>query len=615
MRKKVKTSEDAAEEINQDDSYNFEDLNDGRFNESDDETLIGKRTIPDQMSSEFQVLDNFNEIFPDAKFYIKVFKSEFENLKVEKNSLEIIKARVEEISFTCEDSERKEKLEALVKDSKWQDFISILTKKVLFLFLLDLIQKGEELEEVIPPEYIIHDYNADYQEFLESTKLEIPHVEYFFEHEIFKTHSNCTKEIALQITKDIKIYCSAFKDTLSTYIHEGKVNRKIKKIDKKDFEKITSFLGAYILKLKKKPAIIPGWDDPYYLKEVNDLDWNADFPKILLAIKGRTRTRYGFERGDFTQGPHTIARVFGYNARRLYFRNETGLKKNVIKGVKQYTLKDKGINDVTVFKQYFSHLTSDIDLIMENLPEYNLSYSYVYEEVAVVSNELEKHNKDKYKIVKSKKDKSSDKSTFRKYPLCSYKDHLNETIKKFNASTTIKEALLYGQILSDLHPFATSFNTNPTSGALAGGGEPTTFHRLKWVSRLKINNTKMDVEILSNDSSQKTNEEIGLNDKIWRKLNTENSPILKQVIDSNEKKLELALELILPNSNQNKGLVDKGDFNSVPSNLQDAFISFIKASIKNNLLLLGFDKNLDYDILEKRVNKYYNYNITKTKSI
>lgn len=53
----------------------------------------------------------------------------------------------------------------------------------------------------------------------------------------------------------------------------------------------------------------------------------------------------------------------------------------------------------------------------------------------------------------------------------SYTDHYHELIQKYEGSTNVNVRIAYGQLLSDLHPFATASTFFPTRSNIAGGGE------------------------------------------------------------------------------------------------------------------------------------------------
>lgn len=57
-----------------------------------------------------------------------------------------------------------------------------------------------------------------------------------------------------------------------------------------------------------------GWD-----KDHDTIEKLANSNDIFNEIEGRTRTRYGYETNTFLQGPHTIARIFGYKLRKELF--------------------------------------------------------------------------------------------------------------------------------------------------------------------------------------------------------------------------------------------------------------------------------------------------------
>ena len=185
-----------------------------------------------------------------------------------------------------------------------------------------------------------------------------------------------------------------------------------------------------------------GWD-----KDHDTIENLANTNDIFNKIEGRTRTRYGYETNTFLQGPHTIARIFGYKLRKeLFFRNSEVTIENV--------------------DSWFSHLfKTDFNDIMN------------------------KH----YQLTSWQS--SNESKNYTKQGKWCYSLHYQNLIQKYNQSTNVKVRIAYGQLLSDMHPFATASTYFPTRSNIAGGGEGAAIKGLiELLDQINSEDSKISIE-------------------------------------------------------------------------------------------------------------------------
>lgn len=208
------------------------------------------------------------------------------------------------------------------------------------------------------------------------------------------------------------------------------------KIANHDLEK----LKEYIHYLNQSSAT-SGWDKT--TEEINKII-ESDFENLFQKIEGRTRTRFGYQVDSVqSQGPHTIARTMGLSIRQFKILNNTTFEKA---------------------KKYYAYLTN------ENTTK---KFFKNYQNAAWNKNTSKFNGDDIY-----------------------YLAHYNIVLDNFKKAKDLNTVVVYGQILSDLHPFATASTIKPSKENLAGGGEGTSRDNLLKSNSLHINDLWTLVEPL-----------------------------------------------------------------------------------------------------------------------
>jgi len=367
-----------------------------------------------------------------------------------------------------------------------------------------------------------------------------------------------------------------------------------------DFAK--SIKVSYLNELKKelhiaKINVAPNIAD--FVKKINEVQLtDKSIIKFFEYIDDRSATRYGFERGrPRLQGPHTIARCFGYNARFLFLRKIKN-KASDINNKYSFEIEDK-IEDIN-----FDYLF-DFD--------YPTTHTYI-----------EFKNLLKYQPVEDDKSKEN---------FIHYLKHFAEIKEKYDQIKTstaidILKKIAFGQLLADLHPLATSFDHDQDT---KGAGEAENFHKIKWIVRIKRSNIKSLENNLENNLENdliqaKVKSKLLINKGDSTKLDVYN--IIIDEIDKNSEDIELiklryALKYIVPDEEDsqklklkigangkyinNKGLVDLDGNNKTPSILWQPFLIFLFNSIHSNLSLVNYkvySKESKLLILDKIVKSF-----------
>lgn len=324
----------------------------------------------------------------------------------------------------------------------------------------------------------------------------------------------------------------------------------------------------------------------------------AFFAETLNTMKGRTGTRYAYANKGL-QGPHTFARCFGYEARKDKVMEEAE--------------KDYEKDPKALLKQIYGMYATYIDTLPSKLVIHLAKNKEGVKKLSEVSGSARKAAK---KIVKMEvSEEVDDKETKKLYQkwvklmgagtknarktfvnthdMDEYNPNLH-ALKGYEFFRTLflevwktdykalggverksRLLMMWGQILADLHPFATSFKNNANHDEIKGGGEGDTVKKVKALAKKYKADNMGTCKFAKEKNASKLKDSDKKDFLKYRKLG------LKYV--------DYFAELIL-GGDTNKGLIDHSAVVAMPKELHGDYFNFEFGSLSSILQTMGLSK-------------------------
>ncbi len=306
----------------------------------------------------------------------------------------------------------------------------------------------------------------------------------------FKNHVLKTEEIGSHITQRFikegtyTHWQGAFGE-LAQCLHEKRLNTDITQdiqkdilgIAEKTLDAISSSIASYD-GFYGSTGSSSGWDRRVVYEGVKapylmlDCDKNVQIKitsreELFIAIQGRTSTRYGYAK-NFKQGPHTLARIFGFTARRRHFFNKVDRSCKLAQPIDVMKMPYERRSKWFYYLLDFELLNGDEDVNgIESIGQ-NTIIRIGGEEVLLPGINGDMKNTYLRKLFQLKE------------------GLLHSTSHEF-------WDLIYGQVLSDLHPYATSYQLDGTG--TEGGGEADAIARVIGIASINIQDVEKLVQL------------------------------------------------------------------------------------------------------------------------